>query len=209
MDRSQNRDRKKPTKRQEFRQQRERQQRRQMLVWAGIGILALLLVGGFIWRGVSQGSLVEVGEKVPVSPGYENHIEEGTDPGPFSTDPPAGGRHFARDLEAGFYDDAFAATLGEYPEGRLVHNLEHGYVIFWYNCDLLSAEACETLKAEIRQVMDKFGGSELIAFPWKSLEVPVAMTSWDRLQRFETFDPALAERFIRANQNQSPEAAAG
>lgn len=209
MDRAQQRDRKKQSKRQEIREQRMRQQRKQTLIWSGAGLVVIILIGVFVWQGSAQGSLGPVGESVAVSPEYSTHIEEGADPGPFPTDPPAGGKHYGSDLEAGFYDDAYAATLGEYPEGYLVHNLEHGYVIFWYNCDLLSPEACEALKSDIRKVMDKFGGSELIAFPWKSLDVPVAMTSWDRLQRFESFDLTLAERFIRANQNKSPEAGAG
>ena len=29
---------------------------------------------------------------------------------------------------------AMMPNLPQYPEGYLVHNLEHGYVIFWYNC---------------------------------------------------------------------------
>jgi hypothetical protein len=53
--------------------------------------------------------------------------------------------------------------------------------------------------------MDEFDGFKLIAFPWKSLEVPVAMTSWGRLQRFETFDPSQARAFIKANRNRAPE----
>lgn len=42
-------------------------------------------------------------------------------------------------------------------------------------------------------------------YPWKSLEVPLAMTSWGRLQRFETFDAAQASAFIKANRNRAPE----
>jgi hypothetical protein len=205
MDRAQQREQKKQSKRQEIRAQRLRQQRRLALIWSGAGAIVLLLAAVFVWRGYAQGTLVSVGEKVQVMPGYTTHVKDGTDPGPYATNPPAGGRHFADPVLAGFYDDAFAASLGQYPEGHLVHSLEHGYVIFWYNCDLLSAQECTTLKTQIRQVMDKFGGKKLIAYPWKTMDVPVAMTSWDRLQRFTTFDPALAERFIRANMNKSPE----
>ena len=97
------------------------------------------------------------------------------------------------------------ASLPQYPEGYLVHNQEHGYVIFWYNCDILSADVCENLKTQIRQVMDKFGDTKLIAFPWKALDIPVIMTSWGQMERFPVFDPNEASAFIRANRNHSPE----
>jgi hypothetical protein len=108
-------------------------------------------------------------------------------------------------LPAGFYDDADVAVLPPRPEGFLVHNLEHGYVIFWYNCQALDEAGCAELKAQIRQVMDDHGNFKLIAFPWTSIEEPLAMTSWGRLQRFERFDARAASRFIRTNLNKAPE----
>lgn len=53
--------------------------------------------------------------------------------------------------------------------------------------------------------MDEFGGTKLIAFPWKSLDIPLIMTSWGRMERFPTFDPNEAAAFIRANRNHAPE----
>jgi hypothetical protein len=53
--------------------------------------------------------------------------------------------------------------------------------------------------------MDDFDSEKLIAFPWPSLDVPVVMTSWGRLQRFDSFDPQLAAAFVQANRNKSPE----
>ena len=117
------------------------------------------------------------------------------------------GHHRIYDLAGGetccgrVYDE----NIYTYPAGYLVHNLEHGYVLFWYNCDLLSESACSDLKSQIRTVMDELGGTKLIAYPWNSIDVPLVMTSWGRLQRFETFDPAQAKAFYRANLNQAPE----
>jgi len=53
--------------------------------------------------------------------------------------------------------------------------------------------------------MDELGCRKLIAYPWPTLDVPVAATSWTRLQRFETFDPEQAKAFYRANLNRTPE----
>lgn len=170
-------------------------------IWGGLGIAILAVVGLMVWQVVRPA----VGEAVSIPADYETHIEAGTPPGPYPSDPPAGGVHYPNELDAKFYQEADLAFLSEYPEGSLVHNLEHGYVIFWYNCAVLDEAGCTLLKANIQKVMDGFDGVKLIAFPWESLEVPVAMTSWSRLQRFETFDPSQARAFIKANRNRAPE----
>ena len=95
--------------------------------------------------------------------------------------------------------------MPDYPEGYLVHNLEHGYVIFWYNCDLLDDNSCSVLKTQIQSVITAFNDIKLIAFPWESLDVPVAMTSWGQLQEFEVFNEDLAETFVDRNRNRAPE----
>ncbi|MGB7875196.1 MAG: DUF3105 domain-containing protein [Anaerolineales bacterium] len=190
-------------KRKQIRERQRRQKIRTNLIWGTLGIVAVVIIGLFVWQG--NRSVASVGEQVEVSPDYVNHIEEGTDPGPFPSDPPAGGRHYASELDAGFYEENSSQTQIAYPEGYIGHNLEHGYVVFWYNCASLSDSDCSTLKSEIKGVMDDFGGTKLIAFPWPSLDVPVAMTSWGRLQRFDSFDPETASAFVQANLNKSPE----
>ncbi len=183
-------------------QARKRKQRIiSFLVWGGLGIGLVAIVGFVVWQGVRPAS----GEAVAIPANYQTHIAEGTPPGPYPSDPPAGGVHYDSELPARFYQEADLVTVPPYPEGHLVHNLEHGYVIFWYNCAVVDEAGCTQLKQQIQQVMDGFDGVKLIAFPWKSLDVPVVMTSWGRLQRFETFNPAQARAFVKANRNRAPE----
>ena len=172
------------------------------LIWGSLGVGVLALLGFFVWQGVRPGSARGVEVQVPAD---YTHIEIGTPPGPYISDPPAGGRHYPTTFKAGFYEESDVASLSQYPEGYLVHNQEHGYVIFWYNCPAPGVSDCESLKADIRKVMDGFGGVKLIAFPWKSLDVPVIMTSWGRMERLEVFETTEASAFIRANRNHSPE----
>jgi hypothetical protein len=109
-------------------------------------------------------------------------------------------------LQAGFYHESDLVSLPPHPVGNLVHNLEHGYVIFWYNCDVLQdAAGCGALKAEIQDVMDRYDGIKLIAFPWESLDVPVVMTTWGRMLRFDSFNAGDAGNFVRSNRNRAPE----
>lgn len=78
-------------------------------------------------------------------------------------------------------------------------------MIFWYNCDLLDEAGCTELKSQIRSVMDELGGVKMIAYPWNSIDVPLVMTSWGRLQKFEAFDPEQPKAFYRANLDKAPE----
>mgnify|MGYP001593217533 FL=1 len=181
------------------RQMHERQRKQKIktnLVWGGIGVAVLAIIGFIIWQGVRPAA----GESIPVMVSSP-HIPMDTDPGEYNSDPPTSGPHYAEEARAGFYD----SNDYTFPAGYLVHNLEHGYVIFWYNCDLLDETGCTNLKDKIQSVMDDLGGTKLIAYPWPSLDVPLVMTSWGRLQRLETFDSEQTKAFYRANLNRAPE----
>ena len=129
------------------------------------------------------------------------HIAVDSDPGEYNSDPPTSGPHYPNEAQVGFYD----TNSYQYPAGYLIHNLEHGYIIFWYNCGLLDEAACTDLKSQIKSVMDEVNNVKVIAYPWDSLDVPVAMTSWGRLQKMETFDAVQARTFYTTNLNKSPE----
>jgi len=184
------------TQRQERRERNQRQKTISNLIWGGIGVAILVTIGLVILQGTKPAAGESISEMVR-SP----HIPTDTDPGQYNSNPPTSGRHYAEEASAGFYD----TNIYTYPAGYLVHNLEHGYVIFWYNCDLLGKSACTDLKLQIRSVIDELGGTKLIAYPWNSIDVPLVMTSWGHLQRFETFDVEQAKAFYRANLNRSPE----
>jgi hypothetical protein len=174
------------------------------------GVIGAAVVAGLAWL-ATQSRARESGETIPI-PQVEAveteeavHVGEGTDPGPYTTDPPTSGRHYSTQAFAGFNDEGDLETFGEYPEGYLLHSLEHGYVIFWYNCEVLIDTECDDLKDEIKQVMGRVGDFKVIGFPWSSIEEPVVMTSWGRMLRFEKFDAGVAEQYVRNFRNQAPE----
>ncbi|NIM93577.1 MAG: DUF3105 domain-containing protein [Anaerolineales bacterium] len=170
-----------------------------ILVFGGASLGLLLVIGILIWPAVRPAA----GEALPeMSP---DHVEEGADPGPYNSDPPTSGRHYADSLQAGFYNVDDLEIIGPYPEGYLVHNLEHGYVIFWYNCERLDRTSCEELKIQIQAVMEDVDNHKVIAFPRDTIETPLVLTSWGRLQQFDDFDESAIERFVRTNRNRAPE----
>ncbi len=184
------------SKRQQRQEHQSKQKFKNNLIWSGIGVIILTLLGLVIWQGVrpARGESVQIMVSNP-------HIPVDSDPGQYNSDPPTSGPHYAEEARAGFFEN----NNYQFPAGYLVHNLEHGYVIFWYNCNLLDESGCTDLKAQIKTTMDDLGGIKLVAYPWPSLEVPLAMTSWGRLQRFEKFDSEQAKAFYRANLNRAPE----
>jgi len=184
------------------RQAKKRRQKRMTAIILGvvaIGIMALL--GWLVWNS----SRPPFGETFPIMANYGAHVPEGTDPGPFNSDPPTSGPHYDGEYDAGFYEPDSPEAQVPFPEGYLGHNLEHGYVIFWYNCNAIDEVQCSELKNQIKGVMADGGGTKLIAFPRASIDVPVIMTSWGKLLRFETFESNQAQEFISANRNHAPE----
>ena len=159
------------------------------------GVLAALVLAGLGYVGW-QLSRPKLGIAVPemASP----HIQIGEQHEPYNSDPPTSGPHYVQPAEAGFYDEALT-------DEQLVHNLEHGYVVIWYNCVKLDESACNDLKANIKPVINDVNGVKVIASPRDSIDVSVVMTSWGRLLKMETFDAVQARAFYQTNLNRSPE----
>jgi hypothetical protein len=114
--------------------------------------------------------------------GNGEHREVGTDLG-YEQSPPAAGPHYPTwvPLDRKFY------SVQDRPEvGFLVHNLEHGYTVLWY--DETIAEDDEQL-AVVKAIAKKFEGesyeNKFIAAPWTSQDgepfpdgAHVALTHW-------------------------------
>jgi len=169
------------------------------LLWGAVAVLVLAAIG----YAVSQSLKPKHGVNVPVMASAQ-HIEIGEQHEPYNSDPPTSGPHYAQPAEAGFYEEAL-------PDEQLVHNLEHGYVVIWYNCTGLEETACESFKEKIRGVMNQAGGvgisssTKLIAVPRLSLPGTIAATTWGRLYQPETFDPDELLVFIKEFRNKAPE----
>lgn len=192
-------------------QQRGSERRRGYAIVAVCSLLALLIVG-YAWidgglpgspqwfeqRKWDQKALTEIGrpaadacDEIATQPadGNQNHVNMG-EPVDYTTAPPAFGPHWnvagvaPAPMTNKFY------SPGERPElEALVHNLEHGYNIVWY--DQTIAEDDEKM-AELRAIARKFPGTEnyrhkLIVAPWTETDETgesfpegkhVAITHW-------------------------------
>ncbi len=188
------------SRRERLRARRRRQQIQSRLIIGAIILAVTGAIGFLVWNAVRPA----VGEEVALMANAREHIPNSQAP-TYNSDPPTNGPHYLEPLPAGFYEEADLSALPEHPEGHIVHSQEHGYVIFWYNCAVLDEAGCQTLKNQVRELMDEFNSVKLIAFPWDSIDEPLVMTSWGRMHRFADLDEDLARRFIRVNRNRAPE----
>ena len=169
------------------------------LILGAVAVLGVVALGYGVWQAMKP----QPGTSVPVMASVQ-HIEIDEAHEPYNSDPPTSGSHYVEPAQAGFYDEAL-------PDEQLVHNLEHGYVIIWYNCTGLEETVCESFKEKIRGVMGQAGTAglsssiKLIAVPRLSLPGSIAATSWGRLYQPETFDPDELLVFIKVFRNKAPE----
>lgn len=173
---------------------RETRRRRLMLAgWSAAGLLFVAMLAYLVWQEARP--IPQPGVDVPIL--SAEHVSPGVPHEPYNSDPPTSGQHYEQTADVGFYDEAPADEL-------LVHNLEHGNVIIWYNCSQLDDAACTELKGQIRDVMSRAGVSrttrtlELLAVPRPSLDAQIALTAWGRLDKLDAFDRQRILDFINA-----------
>ena len=181
--------------------QQSAERRRGLMIVGVCVVIAVLIVGAAAYqpikswwdqRGLEDVDLASIGApasvcqevETKVAGGSSDHVEPGTDI-PYEDAPPAYGTHYNvwAEMERKFY------TAGDRPDvGELVHNLEHGYTILWY--DETIAEDSEAL-SQVRALASKFEGDDdnlrnkFKAVPWTAEdggEFPegqhIAFTHW-------------------------------
>jgi len=163
-------------------------------VFIGIGVATVLIMGAGVFFLSKQDERLNkslMGQEVKVE--SRNHVPEGTEI-TYNSNPPAAGSHYAKTAHGGMYDKAPA-------DGNLVHSLEHGAVILWYR-ENLSKEDIEKLK----KIFNDLPGKSIMT-PRKSLDVPVAVSSWGRVLKLQTIDEKQIKAFFETNHDRAPEQA--
>jgi len=120
-------------------------------------------------------------------------------PDPYSSLPATSGPH---------WDPSGVANWGAYStpqnESQLIHNLEHGGIVIWYDPDLLEDDQVEELTSYVEsQVASGLGGRfKFILSPWGGegeLGSPVVVTAWRHLLALDEFDMDRVRGFADAN----------
>ena len=125
----------------------------------------------------------------------QKHLPAGQ-PVSYPSTPPYGGAHWGQPLRCGIYDQ-------EQRFEPMVHTMEHGAVILYYQPLVLAADNV----AEIRVVVSRLlqDGARMILTPSSQLSDPLVLSSWGRLLRMQALDEAVVEGFVDAFEGDAPE----
>ncbi len=154
---------------------------------AAAGILVIGTIGFFIVQKAIPAELPGVEEQANNG---QSHAVDG-EVVDYGTATPTSGRHSASSARCGIFEQ-------EIPPEFVVHSLEHGTVVIWYQSDLES----DTVSG-LRDIVSQFD-DRVILSPSTQLSDPVVATSWRRLKAYDTADPEIAD-YIRTYRARGPE----
>jgi hypothetical protein len=177
-------------------QAQERKKQQQYLLIAGAVAAVMLLGAGIIYPMLQAHQPTSTGDAVcsaleqPADEG-RGHLKPG-DPTPiYQTAPPTSGTHNPASLPAGVYDNNADVTM-------LVHSMEHGYVILFYN-GMSQTEVNQLVNI---QQSDPF---KTIVAPYPNMSSKLAITAWGHFQRCDGVNEQAIRSFIAQFRNQGPE----
>jgi uncharacterized protein DUF3105 len=172
-----------------------------------VGVIVVILVLVFGSAGGPNDGLVQ-----PDAGG--GHVADGSscrsDPAscqlsanPYTSLPATSGPHWQTPANWGVY------TTPQ-NESQLVHNLEHGGIVIWYDPERVDADGVAALTDFVNEQVSSgiSGRFKFILSPWGGsdpLPSPIVATAWRYLLELDTADTSAINDFARAHYQESPE----
>lgn len=119
------------------------------------------------------------------------HLASGERYTKYNSDPPTSGPHWPDPAPWGPYD----RTL---PAEQLVHNLEHGGIVIYYNC-----RDCPDLVQQLKDAIK--GWRHTVLVPYYDMKPRIALTAWRYIDELDQFDQDRVATFIKAYIDRGPE----
>lgn len=185
---------------QSIRDQVAQRRRNQNLILVGAAAVFVLLIGFIVYLNV-RGAQPVAGETALASQG-NMHIDFGS-PSPitYNSTPPTSGPH---------YGDLVAWKTYDEPQRyeHLVHNLEDGGVVIYYQCPEDCPEMVQELKTLVQPFIDQ--GRHVVLAPndptWsinggpplhQDMEARIALTAWQQILKMDEVDSGVIRAFIQ------------
>jgi hypothetical protein len=124
------------------------------------------------------------------TPAYRGPLTPRNNP-TYTVNPPSGGDHLSAAVPPGIYTGSKVP-----PDGNLVHSLEHGYVIIWFQPGLVD---------QVRPVYDS-APRDVLLVERANMDTPVAATAWGHRLLCSAVDVPQLEAFVQQYVNKGPEA---
>jgi len=126
-----------------------------------------------------------------------NHVSQSTDID-YERIPPLSGTHYSRSAGPGFYEETPAL-------GNLVHSLEHGYIVIYYDPGAITPEA----RAHMENLTSTYTGrwESVVAAPNPNDDpaAPYVLTAWQVRLRMDEYDRDTVAAFSDAFRGRGPE----
>lgn len=158
--------------------------------------LTIFIICFFINNAKEDKTLEELNQQIQIN--VETLPDEGREhteePVSYQSFPPTSGNHHPKPAEYGFY-------VKEVKFEHLVHSLEHGDIVLYYQNSLSDEEL-----AQLRELSQfTYKGSGVIVLPNKDIKAPIVLTAWTKKANLDSFDIKQIKQFIYDHINKGPE----
>lgn len=179
-----------------------RSRRNQNMLLGGFGLALLVMIAGFVYLGI-RGREPVAGEEVFVSQGNA-HIDFGARSSiEYNSVPPSSGPHYGPLAP-------WEALDGPRRYEEVIHNLEDGGVVMYYQCE----EECPELVEQLTELAESFWGNArprnhvVIAQNdptftindgqplHKDMGAKIALVAWGRILKLDEFDDTTIRQFV-------------
>lgn len=175
-----------------------------------VAIVAAIAIGAYIWKTSSGPTTNGPVENLPLPDHGDKSLLQGVESFPnegrdhvsaselnFKTDPPTSGAHLPSAASAGFYSEKIQP-------GLLVHSLEHGGVVIYYDPARLSSDAERSLRAFVKAHFEMWASVLAVPSP-VHYEAPFILTAWTKMLKLENYDAHVVHAFLAEYLGRGPE----
>ena len=169
-----------------------------------VSMIALIFVVSFLLPSLP---IFDRSNDVPEGPGNRmadqgrQHISPGDTHPNYNSYPSTSGWHYPQPLAPVRWGIHSAYIEDEY----YIHNLEHGGIAIFYNCEV----DCPELVTQLSKVVDKAvgGGMKVLMAPYPGMTTKIALIAWNFIDIFDEFDEDRIIKFINSHESSpnSPE----
>jgi len=162
----------------------------------GVAILAVVLLFG----GGGNPDPAGIGVRQPDAGG--THIPEGQQGTGYTSVPATSGQHWNTATSPGPWGVYTTAQ----PQERMIHNLEHGGIVIWYQPAQIAPADLTALTQLVQQQIttERF---KMVLVPWSGADFghPIAVLAWNWLLYLDTADLDKIRAFTDAHYGDAPE----
>jgi hypothetical protein len=186
---------------------------RSLLLYGGIALLLIVIIVVAInifnnsqpvaavsptSSGTPSGTPGAVPTEVAVPNMGANHVQPGEPHAKYNSTPPTSGPHYPSPAPWG--------TDAPLPEETWLHNMEHGGIVFLYNCP----QGCSDLVSKIDNYFktgprSKFNEVKMVASPYNKVPNKLTLVAWNFYLQLDDWNDTAILNFFKAHQDKGPE----